>query len=441
MRLGEPVAPGVGDLDAEGAGDHVEREPEVPSRDAAVGRRVDGQLGDDLAGRIHGQAPGTQLGCPEAPGLVGAAWRGGELHAEVADGGGRFGGSLIHVTQRGRSCVPWNVTLCVRTVTVRWLSGAVGAVPTVGTGRAPRASRTVPRERCGMTAVEAGAGRLKEEADEPGWEVDPDDEWGVAVITTVGRQLKLRREAAGLRAAEFGRIVGYGEDMVYKIEGGKRIPRQEFLDKADEVLNAGGLIAAAWEDVKKVRYPKKVRALGKLEAAAVEIAVYQSNSINGLLQTPEHARAVIGAAQPPYSPDDVERMVAARIARRTVFERDPAPALSFVLEEGVMRRPIGGTMVWRQQLERLLEVGRLHNVVLQVMPTNCETHSGTDGTIELLKFADGTAVGRADGEFNGRPTTDPKQLRILELQYGTIRAQALSPRESLAFIEHLLGET
>ncbi|NEC30699.1 helix-turn-helix domain-containing protein [Streptomyces sp. SID8111] len=292
-----------------------------------------------------------------------------------------------------------------------------------------------------MTAVEAGAGRLKEEADEPGWEVDPDDEWGVAVITTVGRQLKLRREAAGLRAAEFGRIVGYGEDMVYKIEGGKRIPRQEFLDKADEVLNAGGLIAAAWEDVKRVRYPKKVRALGKLEAAAVEIAVYQSNSINGLLQTPEHARAVIGAAQPPYSPDDVERMVAARIARRTVFERDPAPALSFVLEEGVMRRPIGGTMVWRQQLERLSEVGRLHNVVLQVMPTNCETHSGTDGTIELLKFADGTAVGRADGEFNGRPTTDPKQLRILELQYGTIRAQALSPRESLAFIEHLLGET
>ncbi|KES07488.1 DNA-binding protein [Streptomyces toyocaensis] len=292
-----------------------------------------------------------------------------------------------------------------------------------------------------MTAVEAEAGRLKEEADEPGWEVDPDDEWGVAVITTVGRQLKLRREAAGMRAAEFGRVVGYGEDMVYKIEGGKRIPRQEFLDKADEVLEAGGLLSAAWEDVKKVRYPKKVRALGKLEAKAVEIAVYQSNSINGLLQTPEHARAVIGAAQPPYSPDDVERMVAARVARRTVFERDPAPALSFVLEEGVMRRPIGGTMVWRQQLERLLEVGRLHNVVLQVMPMNCETHSGTDGTIELLKFADGTAVGRADGEFNGRPTSDPKQLRILELQYGTIRAQALSPRESLAFIEQLLGDT
>ncbi|MFF9211368.1 MULTISPECIES: helix-turn-helix domain-containing protein [unclassified Streptomyces] len=290
-------------------------------------------------------------------------------------------------------------------------------------------------------SVDGEAVRLKSEADEPGWEVDPDDEWGVAVITTVGRQLKLRREAAGLRAGDFGRAVGYSEDMVYKIEGGKRIPRQDYLNAADEILNAGGLLAAAWEDVKKVRYPKKVRELAKLEAQAVEIGVYECNIIAGLLQTPDHARAVISAAQPPYSPDDVERMVAARLARQSVFERDPAPALSFVLEEGALRRPIGGTMVWRRQLERLLEVGRLHNVVLQVMPMNCDTHSGLDGRIELLKFADGTAVGRSDGAFNGRPTHDPKHLRILELRYGTIRAQALSPGESLAFVEKLLGET
>ncbi|MFF4524234.1 helix-turn-helix domain-containing protein [Streptomyces bluensis] len=289
--------------------------------------------------------------------------------------------------------------------------------------------------------VEAEAGRLKTEADEPGWEVDPDDEWGVAVIETVGRQLKLRREAVGMRAADFGSAVGYGEDMVRKIEGGKRIPRQDYLNTADEVLSAGGLIAATWEDVKKVRYPKRVRELGKLEGKAVEIGVYECNIIAGLLQTPEHARALIQAAQPPYSEDDVERMVAARLARQSVFERDPAPSLHFVLEEAPLRRQVGGTMVWRQQLERLLEVGKLNNVTLQVMPTNADAHPGLDGRIELLKFPDGTAVGRSDGLFNGRPVSDPKQLRILELQYGTIRAQALPPRESLAFIEQLLGET
>ncbi|MFJ5827994.1 helix-turn-helix domain-containing protein [Streptomyces sp. NPDC093089] len=290
-------------------------------------------------------------------------------------------------------------------------------------------------------SVDGGAQRLKTEADEPGWEVDPDDDWGVAVVATVGRQLRLRREAVGMRATELGAATGYGEDLIYKIESGKRIPRPEFLDKADEVLGAGGLLSAMKEDVAKVRYPKKVRALGKLEAKAVEIGVYECNIIAGLLQTPEHVRALIEAAQPPYSPDDVERMAAARLARQSVFERDPAPSIHFVLEEAPLRRQVGGTMVWRRQLEHLLEVGRLRNVTLQVMPTNTEAHPGLDGRIELLKFPDGTAVGRSDGAFSGRPITDPKQLRILELRYGTIRAQAFSPRESLAFIEQLLGET
>ncbi|MBL1109617.1 helix-turn-helix domain-containing protein [Streptomyces sp. 5-8] len=289
--------------------------------------------------------------------------------------------------------------------------------------------------------VDGEVRRLRTEADEPGWEVDPDDEWGVAVVTTVGRQLKLRREAVGMRAGDFGKAVGYGEDLVYKIESGKRIPRPEYLDRADEVLGAGGLLAAMKDDVAKVRYPKKVRDLAQMEARAVEIGVYVCHSISGLLQTPEHARAAFESRQPPYSEEEVERMVAARMARQSIFDRDPAPAISFVLEEAPLRRPLGGTMAWRQQLERLLEVGRLRNVALQVMPTHREIHPGLDGKIEMLKFEDGTAVGRSDGAFNGRPISDPRHLRILELRYGTIRAQALPPGESLAFIEQLLGET
>ncbi|AJF66043.1 helix-turn-helix domain-containing protein [Streptomyces vietnamensis] len=290
-------------------------------------------------------------------------------------------------------------------------------------------------------SVDEGVRNLKSEADEPGWEVDPDDDWGLAVIATVGRQLRLRREAVGMRAAEFGIAVGYGEDLVYKIEGGKRIPRPEYLDKADEVLDAGGLIAAMKDDVAKVRYPKKVRELAKLEERSVEIGVYECISINGLLQTPEHARALFEARQPAYSESEVERLVAARMARLSVLGRSPAPSLSFVQEEATLRRRVGGTMVWRQQLERLLEVGRMNHVTLQVMPTQSEAHPGLSGRIELLKFEDGTAVGRSDGAFNGRPTYEPKQLRILELRYGTIRAQALPPGESLALIERLLGET
>ena len=290
-------------------------------------------------------------------------------------------------------------------------------------------------------SVDGEVRRLRTEADEPGWEVDPDDEWGVAVVATVGRQVKLRREAVRMRAGDFGKAVGYGEDLVYKIESGKRIPRPEFLDRADEVLGAGGLLAAMKEDVAKVRYPKKVRDVAQMEARAVEIGVYENSNIPGLLQTSDYTRALLESWLPAYTPEDLERRVAARVARQAVYERSPAPALSFVLEEGTLRRKVGGTMVRRQQFERLLEVGKLSSVSLQVMPMDSAAHPGMSGRIELLKFEDGTAVGRSDGAFNGRPVTDLRQLRVLELRYGTIRAQALPPGESLAFIEQLLGET
>ncbi|MFE5031233.1 helix-turn-helix domain-containing protein [Streptomyces sp. NPDC056683] len=290
-------------------------------------------------------------------------------------------------------------------------------------------------------SVDGAVARLKSEADEPGWEVDPDDDWGVAVIATVGRQLKLRREAVGMRAAEFGVAVGYGEDMVYKIEGGKRIPRPEYLDRADEVLGAGGLLSAMKEDVRRVRYPKKVRDLAQLEARAVELQLYDPLHIHGLLQTPEYARGLLLMRRPAYTGDEVERFIAARVARKTVFERDPAPELSFVLEEWTLRRPLGGRAVLRQQLEHLLEAAQLRNVELQVMPMDREEHAGVDGGIEVLKSEDGSAVGRSPAVANGRPVSDAKQLRILELRYGIIRAQALTPRESTAFIEQLLGET
>ncbi len=95
----------------------------------------------------------------------------------------------------------------------------------------------------------------------------------------------------------------------------------------------------------------------------------------------------------------------------------------------------------RRQLEHLLAVGELPNAEIQVMPMDREEHAGADGGIEVLKFEDGTAVGRSPAIANGRPVTEPRQLRIHELRYGIIRAQALTPRESTASIEQLLGET
>ncbi|MCX4801972.1 helix-turn-helix domain-containing protein [Streptomyces sp. NBC_01214] len=276
--------------------------------------------------------------------------------------------------------------------------------------------------------------------DESSWELDPEDESG-AVIAAVGRQLKMWREASGLDRSKFGERMGYGANLIYKIERGARIPRPEFLDKADEVLGAGGKIAAMKEDIQRARYPKKVRDLAKLESEAVELGAYGNHNLHGLLQTEEYTRALYEMRRPAYSADEVERYVAARMARQEIFHRQPSPALTFVLEQVTLERTIGGRDVLRRQLEHLLDVGRLRNVEIQVMPTDSEDHAGMGGHLQVVKMRDGSAVGYVEAQLPSRLITDATDIQLLELRYGIIRSQALSPRQSRAFIEKVLGET
>lgn len=291
--------------------------------------------------------------------------------------------------------------------------------------------------------MDSGAADTTEPAgtgDEDGWEVDPEDEIA-PVVRMVGSRMKGWREGAGLRVTDFADLVGYSEDLVRKIERGERIARPEYLDKVDSTLRAGGKLAALKDDLAQARYPKKIRDLAKMEAKAVELATYNNHNIHGLLQTKEYSLALFKMQRPAQSPDLVERGIEARMARQSILDRLPVPELSFVQEEVTLRRPIGGKMVLRQQLERLLQVAQLPNVELQVMPTDCQEHAGMGGVIEMLRFADGTGVGRCEGAFGSRPVSDPRQMRIIELRYGIIRSQALRPRESLTFIEDMLGET
>ncbi|MGW7544432.1 helix-turn-helix domain-containing protein [Streptomyces sp. NPDC054770] len=267
-----------------------------------------------------------------------------------------------------------------------------------------------------------------------------EDEEAEAVLRAVGRQIKVWREAAGMRQGELGAAIGYSEEMVSAVERGRRIPKPDFLEKADEVLGASGKLAFMKEDVERARYPKKVRDLARLEGEAVELGAYANHNMHGLLQTPEYARALFAMRRPAYPEDEIERQVAARVARQSVFERAPLPELTFVLEEVTLRRPIGGRMVLRQQLEHLLDIGTLRHVAIQVMPTEREDHAGMGGSLQLLKLRDGKTLGHSEAQLHSRLISDPREVQILEMRYGMIRAQALTPRESLAFIDKVLGE-
>ncbi|MCC9740952.1 helix-turn-helix transcriptional regulator [Streptomyces sp. MNU89] len=291
----------------------------------------------------------------------------------------------------------------------------------------------------GNGTSERGPEYTTDGADSACWDSAVDDDG--AVLRTVGRQIKLWREAAGLKQSELGKAIGYGEDLVSSVERARRVPQPEFLKNADQALQAGGRIAAMAKDVAEARYPKKVRDLTRLEAEAVEIGAYISTVIDGLLQTEEYTRALFSLRRPPYGEEELERLVAARMARQALLEQQPPPMLTFVQEEATLRRPIGGRMALRRQLEHLLDVGQLRHVAIQVMPTAVEEHSGLGGSLRVLKLKDGTTVGQNEVQLTSRLIADPKEVQILEMRYGTIRAQALTPRESLAFIEKALGET
>ncbi|MFI2227799.1 helix-turn-helix domain-containing protein [Streptomyces fradiae] len=266
------------------------------------------------------------------------------------------------------------------------------------------------------------------------------DDAGTEVLRSFGRQLKIFRTLAGLSQAELGGRLGYSEALVASVEQGRRIPKEHLVEKADEVLEARGVLAARKEEVARVRYPSFFRDAARVEAQAVELHFYDTHVVNGLFQTEEYARAVFGMRRPLLDEGTIEQRVTARLARQEIFSRWSAPLMSSVIEESVLRRPVGGRAVYRGQLEQLLLLGRRRNVELQVMPLDREDHAGLSGAFTLMETSASQRVAYVEVQNVSRLHIERKQVRDLEAQYGIIRAQALTPRESMVFIERLLGE-
>ncbi|MGW7046280.1 helix-turn-helix domain-containing protein [Streptomyces avermitilis] len=265
-------------------------------------------------------------------------------------------------------------------------------------------------------------------------------EFGAGILHVFGRQLKLCRERAGLDRAELGRRTGYSASTIASFEQGRRIPLPKFIDLADEVLDAGGVLRVGKEEVARAQYPAFFRDAAKLEAEAIELHVYDTHVVNGLLQTEEYTRALLSMRRPLLDEETIEQRVAGRLARQDIFSRWPAPLLSFVMEESVLRKRLGGSAVQRGQLEQILLIGHKRNVELQVMPLDREDNAGVDGAFTVMTRQDGNQVGYLEAQGRGTLVTDREAVRALSARYGIIRAQALTPRESLAFIEKLLGE-
>jgi transcriptional regulator with XRE-family HTH domain len=283
----------------------------------------------------------------------------------------------------------------------------------------------------------AGAGDLPGRDDEAGRR--PEDEAGKGVVCAFGKNVKTLRLRKGMDREEFGRRIGYSASTVASYEQGRRIPSARTIDLTDEVLGAGGLLSVWKEEVERAQYPGFFQGMAKLEKECIELLMYDAHVVNGLMQTEEYMRSLLAMRRPPLDHETIEQRVAARLARQDIFDRRPAPLLSFVMDEAVLRHRYGGKEVLRGQLEHLLLIGQKRNVEIQVMPIECEDNAGVNGPFTVVTRKDGKKFVYSENHASSALDTDPEQTVLAAARYGIIRSQALTPRESLKFMEGLLG--
>jgi len=216
----------------------------------------------------------------------------------------------------------------------------------------------------------------------------------------LGAQLRRLREAAEISRADAGYSIRGSESKISRLELG-RVGFKE-RDVADLLTMYGvtdpGEREVFLEVVKRAnepgwwhRYtdlmPNWFQEYVGLEESASRIQTYELQFVPGLMQTEDYARAIASRDRPESVSDEAERRVTLRMRRQKILARPDAPRLWVVIDEAVLHRPIGGRQVTLAQIEHLLELTRLPNITLQVMPYHLGGYT-SEGAFTMLRFAE-----------------------------------------------------
>ncbi|MFF0681834.1 Scr1 family TA system antitoxin-like transcriptional regulator [Streptomyces tendae] len=262
-------------------------------------------------------------------------------------------------------------------------------------------------------------------------------------LKTFGAVVKGFRKRAGLTQEELAEQVRYSVQTVASVEQGRRFPTLEYVRRAEDVLDAAGILSGAVQHLsRQPGLASWFRQWAKLEATAISLYTYECRVMPGLLQTEAYARAVSLNVPPVPDRDELDQRIAARLARQELLSvtRKPPTAFTFIVEEAVLVRDTGGAEVTRGLLDRVVGVVERHwNVEVQVMPLRQPVHAGMDGPLQLLETPENEWFGYSEGQENGRLITARKEISILQQRYAKLRSQALTPADSLSLLKRMRG--
>ncbi|MEV5143507.1 helix-turn-helix transcriptional regulator [Streptomyces sp. NPDC052727] len=255
---------------------------------------------------------------------------------------------------------------------------------------------------------------------------------------------KALREQLGLTQEELGKRLGYTASAISAMETCAQPASDKMLVGLEEEIGGGlGIFQKARRWMLLEKYPARFRGFSEMEAGAITISSYATLVIDGLFQTEDYARALIGGSYPPVSEQKREELVEARMLRKRLFDREPAPMIELILEESALRRPFGSWEVMRGQLLSLIKDAQRDNVCLQVLPMDRGlrgSHAGDRGAMKLVVTKDHEHVVYMEIEDQGILVSDPPEVSQLAHRYAKIRAQALSTDDSISLLEQLAGE-
>ncbi|POM23729.1 hypothetical protein BTM25_23500 [Actinomadura rubteroloni] len=259
-------------------------------------------------------------------------------------------------------------------------------------------------------------------------------------ISTEQAGYEIRGSHSKISRMELGRV-GFKERDVadlltlYGVED--QAERSSLLELAREANTPGwwhqyGDVLAGWFET----------YLG-LEEAASLLRSYELQFMPSLLQTEDYARAVIRLGFPDASEEeDIDPRIHLLMTRQRRFTEPGAPTLWTVVDEGVLRRPLGGRAVLRRQIEHLLELSELPNVTLQVVPFNAGGHAAAGGPFTILRFAE---PGLSDVVFLEQLTSalyldKPSDVDTYMRAMNHLCITAARPDDSIVFLRDILRD-
>ncbi|MET8157321.1 helix-turn-helix transcriptional regulator [Sphaerisporangium sp. NPDC005289] len=247
------------------------------------------------------------------------------------------------------------------------------------------------------------------------------------------RELRQARESAGLSQAQLATaIVGYSPSFVAMVETARRVPKPDFAERCDRTLETGGILTRLAQDlVCKAMPPEWLGKWLQIESAAISLLSYEALVVPGLLQTEAYARAIIATSGRTF---DVDDQVEARLARQRILNTDNRPMLVVVLDEGVLRRPVGGAQTMYDQLLDLVDRAQRPDVVIQIVPLEAGAYSGLAGPFVIATF-DGREVVYVDNALSGEVVEHAPDVATMKRLWEALRAEALPMKQSLELMK------